>query len=151
MPVFLRFKLNTIFQNDKMIKKFKETFNIESIENINVCLYGEGYGARINTGGKYISDDVNFVLFDIKIGNWWLKRNDVNKLGKELKLDTVPNILTGNLEEAIGFVKNGFKSQWGDFQSEGLVGVPEIELKTRRGDRIIVKIKYNDLIRNYIN
>lgn len=150
IPDFLRIKLDTIFQNDKMIKKFKEMFSNEeqAIKDISICLYGEGYGAKINTGGKYISDDTNFVLFDIKIGNCWLKREDVNKIGKKLELDTIPEIFKGNLDEAINFVKKGFESRWNKFQAEGIVGVPKVELKTRRGDRIIIKIKYNDLIKN---
>lgn len=158
IPDFLRIRLDEIFQNEEMIDKLKEKFGentledvirYKRLEDINVCLYGEGYGARINTGGKYIKNNTDFVLFDIKIGNWWLKQEDVDKIGQILKLDVVPDVFKGTLDEAIDFVKKGFKSQWGNFQAEGIVGVPAIELRTRRGDRVIVKIKYNDLIKNY--
>lgn len=41
-------------------------------------------------------------------------------------------------------VRKGFKSAWGDFTAEGLVGRPLVELKGRDGSRIITKLKYKD-------
>jgi len=40
--------------------------------------------------------------------------------------------------------KKGFKSQWGDFIAEGIVARPKTEMRTRRGERIITKVKYID-------
>ena len=35
-------------------------------------IYGEGYGSGIQKCGKdYISDDNNFILFDVRINDWW--------------------------------------------------------------------------------
>ncbi len=35
-----------------------------------ICLYGEGYGAKIQKGGgNYKSDGTNFVLFDVRVGD----------------------------------------------------------------------------------
>ena len=42
--------------------------------------------------------------------------------------------------------RKGFSSQWGDFIAEGIVARPKVEMKTRRGDRIITKIKYRDFV-----
>jgi hypothetical protein len=36
------------------------------------------------------------------------------------------------------------KSLWGDFESEGIVARPKVELQTRGGRRIITKIKTVD-------
>ena len=41
-------------------------------------------------------------------------------------------------------VKKGFISKWGDFQAEGIVARPQVELKARNGKRVITKIKNKD-------
>lgn len=110
-----------------------------------ICFFGEGYGPKIQSGGKYRSD-TGFVLFDVKIGDWYLKRKDVEDIAKQLDLEIVPVVGQGTINEAIEFVKNGFLSNWGDFISEGLVIRPQVELKTRAGERVITKIKHVDFI-----
>lgn len=108
-----------------------------------VCLYGEGYGAKIQTGEAYRSDQ-SFVLFDIKIGKWWLERSNVEDIARKLGLEIVPIVRRGTLAEAIDLVRTGFKSTWGDFIAEGIVARPATELCNRAGERIITKIKYRD-------
>ncbi len=107
------------------------------------CLYGEGYGPKIQKGGKY-RDSQSFVLFDVKIGPWWLQRKDVEDIGTELKLDIVPIIGEGTLFDMKHKVRGGFASEWGDFIAEGIVARPTVELKARNGGRIITKLKYKD-------
>ncbi|WP_417744758.1 RNA ligase family protein [Rosistilla oblonga] len=109
----------------------------------NVCLYGEGYGPKIQNGGKY-KDYQDFVLFDVKVGDWWLQRNDVIDVADKLGLDVVPVIGYGTLAECIEMVQGGFKSHWGDFEAEGVVARPSVELFNRGGQRIITKIKCRD-------
>src|SRR5580658_8726037 len=41
------------------------------------CLYGEGYGAKIQKGGGNYSATQDFVLFDVVIDGIWLKRESV--------------------------------------------------------------------------
>lgn len=38
-------------------------------EPVPVTIFGEGYGVKIQKGGNYIPDDVNFILFDVRFGN----------------------------------------------------------------------------------
>lgn len=102
-----------------------------------VCLYGEGYG------GKY-REDQSFVLFDIKIGDIWLQRNDVIEIGEKLGVDVVPIVGAGNLHEAITMCRQGFISTWGDFEAEGIVLRPSTEMRTRLGHRMITKLKCCD-------
>lgn len=109
-----------------------------------VCLYGEGYGAKIQKGGGNYRSDQDFVLFDVKIGDWWLQRDNVEDVAKNLGFDVVPIIGTGTLNEMVTKTREGFKSQWGDFLAEGIVARPATELKARNGSRIITKIKYKD-------
>ncbi len=133
-------KLETIFQPrlESMIEVFKDT---------NICMYGEGFGSRIQKGGGNYRPDQGFILFDIKIGQWWLKRSDVIEIAKKLNLITVPKIGEGTLHDMVKLVKEGFNSTFGDFIAEGVVARPKVELKTRSGERIITKLKYKDFVR----
>lgn len=135
-PTFLVEELTRLFPPEKFLM-----FDTDAP----VVLYGEGYGAKIQKGGgNYISDGVSFILFDVRVGQWWLERDAVNDLADALGVRYVPTIGTGTLSEAIEFVREGFDSQWGDFESEGIVARPTVELFTRSGHRIITKIKCKD-------
>ena len=139
IPPFLLDKLNSIFLPKKEI--LDNTFDDD------VCLYGEGYGAKIQKGGGNYRQDQGFVLFDVKIGDWWLQRKDVMDIAEKLDIDIVPIIGFGTLQEMIEDAREGFKSQWGDFIAEGIVATPLVELKARNGQRVITKIKYKDFER----
>lgn len=111
-------------------------------------IYGEGYGAKIQKdGGNYIKNGVSFAGFDVKVGDMYLltdNRDDIiNKLGAPI----APFIGYFTIDEAIEYVRKGFKSRIAenkDFIAEGLVLRTELGLKNRRGERLIVKIKYED-------
>lgn len=153
IPSFLLKNLKKIFYPLK--DDFSIIFNvanrgkeIDQTETVSpICLYGEGYGPKIQSGGKY-RDDCSFVLFDVKINDIWLQRIGVEIIAEQLKIDIVPIIDEGNLIDLVDRVKEGYKSEWGDFIAEGFVMKPRVELKTRMGNRIITKIKYNDFERN---
>lgn len=138
IPATLVEKLNAMFNTPERLAVLKEVF-----PGGDICLYGEGYGAKIQSGGVYRPDQ-SFILFDVLVGEWWLQREDVEDVAKKLSLDVVPVVGTGSLHKAIELVKDGMKSTWGDFKSEGLVMRPKTELKTRAGHRLIAKIKHVD-------
>lgn len=132
-----------------LYNKLQEMFTIEKFKKLYfdtpMCLYGEGYGAKIRGGGKYISDGVGFILIDVLIDGWWLKRKNIEDIANKLEIDVVPIVGRGTLMDAISVIKSRrLKSRWGDFLVEGLVLKPEVELKTRAGDRVITKIKHKD-------
>lgn len=106
-------------------------------------LYGEGYGAGIQSGGAYRSD-MGFVLFDVMVGEWWLLRDAVEDVAAKFGIDDVPVVLEGTLHDAITLVSKGLDSNWGPFSAEGLVGVPKAGLLDRSGKRISVKVKSRD-------
>ena len=137
LPVKLLYKLQEIF--DGKTEQFKNLFGEDK-----VCLYGEGYGAGTAKGGGNYSKDHNFVLFDIKIGEWWLERKNIEDISSKLNLTVVPILGLGTLSDMIEITRKGFNSQWGIFMAEGIVARPQVELKCRNGDRLITKIKYND-------
>lgn len=109
-----------------------------------VCLYGEGYGDQIQKGGGNYRPDQDFVLFDVRVGDWWLKRQDVVDVAAKMGLDVVPVIGSGSLHDCVAKVRSGLKSMWGDFEAEGIVARPAVDLTTRSGARIITKIKSRD-------
>jgi ATP-dependent RNA circularization protein (DNA/RNA ligase family) len=137
IPTFLISKLQDLFP----VTKFQEHF-----PSTPLCLYGEGYGAKIQKdGGNYIPNGVDFVLFDILIDLWWLKREDIEEVANKLNIKTIPVVGNGTLQDSIDIIKsNSLKSAWGNFLVEGLVLKPEIELFSRNGNRIITKIKHKD-------
>jgi hypothetical protein len=137
IPVNLLYCLQERF-SDKSL--FEKVFN-----SGNVCLYGEGYGAGIQKGRMYRQDQ-DFVLFDVKVGDWWLQREDVEDVAQKLSLGVVPIVGIGTLYECIDLVSGGMESRWGGFQAEGIVARPSTELCSRGGNRIITKIKCRDFL-----
>jgi hypothetical protein len=117
---------------------------LQQVFGCDACLYGEGYGAKIQKGGGNYRKDQDFVLFDVKVGDWWLQRADVEDVATKLGIDVVPIIGEGTLHDAVAMAKAGIASTWGDFWAEGIVARPKTELKTRAGNRLITKIKCRD-------
>lgn len=142
IPAKLIDSLMLMFTEDKMTSTFGGT---------SICLYGEGYGNRINKAGKkYITDDNSFILFDVKVGDWWLERSSVIDISDKLDIQVVPLIGNLTLLQAIDVVRSGFKSTISedeDLIAEGIVATPETSLFNRKGERIITKIKHKDFIR----
>ena len=110
-------------------------------------LYGEGFGAGIQKGGNYGAAQ-RFVLFDVRVGDMWLQREDVEDIAGKLSVPVVPVIGRGTLIDIARIAHDGFNSTWGDFQAEGIVARPAVELVDRRGNRIITKVKCKDFNHN---
>ena len=133
----------------QLVARLNERFlpiaaQLQEIFGCDACLYGEGYGAKIQKVGGNYRQDQDFVLFDVRVGDWWLQRNDVEDVAYKLGIDIVPIIGEGTLHDAIAAAKTGIVSTWGEFQAEGIVARPKTELTTRNGQRIITKIKCRD-------
>ena len=139
IPAFLVTQLERLFHYSKIREVIADSFPDGAV------LYGEGYGGKIQKGSKYRVDQ-SFVLFDVKVGEWWLQRKDVEDIAEKLKIDIVPILGEGTLQDMVNFCKQGIISSWGDFQAEGYVARPVTELKARNGQRIITKIKCRDFV-----
>ena len=127
VPKHLLIKLNQIFDREKLM----QIFNIaEDTTDCDITLYGEGYGTKIQKGGNYIGNDVDFILFDIKVGNWWLDRKSYTEIAEKLSIKTVPFLGYMTIPQATEMVRKGFKSTISEnknYDAEGLV------LKTPNG------------------
>lgn len=144
IPEHLLTKLNWLFDREHLM----EVLNItDETQDCNITLYGEGYGAKIQKGVNYISNDVNFILFDVKIGKWWLDRESIKDIADKLGINVVPLMGYMTIPEAIEYVKKGFKSTIAenkDYDAEGLVLKAPCGLLKRDGERLITKIKTVD-------
>lgn len=137
--------LESVFTAEKMAEQFGVAVEGEKIE---VCLYGEGYGAGIQSGGYY-QEPKRFILFDVKVGDIWLERENVKDVADHLGCPIVPVCATTTLLEAVEYVRDGFNSVVAEklHIAEGLVLRPTTELINRRGERVITKLKYADFPR----
>lgn len=138
IPQELANYLSRTFGSNEAEELFEQKFG-----ETEVILFGEGYGPKIQNGGAY-RDSVSFILFDVLIGDIWLKREAVEDIARCFAVDVVPIVFSGTLQEGVDFVKTKPKSTFGTADMEGLVARPSVELKDRCGNRIIVKIKVRD-------
>ncbi len=120
---------------------------LEVFEGKDVVLYGEGYGSKIQQGEGY-SPIQKFILFDIKIGQFWLKRNSIEEIATNMDLDVVPLIGEMTTDEIIELVKTGFPSKIGNYPiSEGIIARTSTPLQDMKNNRLIFKLKYSDFER----
>lgn len=125
---------------------FKNQFDLGT----KVVLYGEGYGGNIQkVGGKY-SDTPKFIMFDVKVGDWWLDRESVFTLGEEMGIDVVDSYGMLTIERIEQFVKSKPKSFLAknntgeDLVVEGIVAKPYPLLLFRDGTPVMFKLKVKD-------
>lgn len=120
--------------------------------NKSVILFGEGYGPKINSGEQY-RDDVSFILFDVEINGLWLPRAAVSDIANYFSIEIVPRITSddgcSDVNWAMDYVMSHPKSHVAkvngkDCYMEGLVGTPMCGILTRTGERIQMKVKWND-------
>ncbi len=142
IPAPLIERLEELFPNEKLEEVFKDL----SGDAIAV-LYGEGYGGKIQKAGSTYGPEQRFVLFDVKVGDFWLRTNDVLDVAFKLDLQCVPLFRQGTLPEMVEMCREGFDSKWGDFPAEGIVARPLTPLVDRRGHRVITKCKLKDFPR----
>ena len=141
IPNHLWARLEEVFGGEVNEEMFEQVFGEKE-----VTLYGEGYGHKIQTNG-YI-DGVDFILFDVFVGDIPLERENVVNIAETFGIAVVPLLFEGTLQEGIDYVRQHKKTciRDGDLGAymEGLVARPKVEVRDRLGNRVIVKIKYND-------
>lgn len=131
--------LRETFTEEKMLK----VFDLEKANE--VILYGEGYGPKIQKGGKY-RDTQGIILFDILIDGIWLEEDKVSTMAYELGVDSVPIFGRGNVSSIEGLVLTRPKSliEGSDCIIEGIVARSVPLMLDRFGNRIIFKLKIKD-------
>ena len=138
IPAHLLEKLNELFGGESKEELFEQTFGKKG-----VILFGEGYGEKIQKGGG-LYGPVNFRLFDVNIDGFWLVQEAVDGIAETFNIKTAPFMFRGTLEDGVRFIKSHPKSVLRDAEMEGIVGRPTVQMFSRTGERIMVKIKCRD-------
>ncbi len=131
----------------KLLKYLQDHFTIERMKacfpNLDdLILFGEGYGPNIQSGGNY-RKEIGFILFDTKIVNWWLKREDVEITAQNLEIPVVPSFGIMREEEIVDLVKSKPLSKCSEIDQviEGVVCRSEPLMLYRNGNPIKFKLK----------
>lgn len=112
-----------------------------------VVLYGEGYGGKIQKMKGYGSES-KFILFDVFVNGYWLKREDIEDIAKSLEIDIVPFLGLMTVEEIIELVRQGFESKIGQvYPCEGIIAKTNPILFDNKNDRLIFKLKHSDFLK----
>ena len=113
--------------------------------NPSVTLYGEGYGAGIQKGGGNYGP-TSFILFDVRVGTFWLSRENVQNVAEGFGIETVPGYATMSPVLMWDHIQHGklASSRFPNAQLEGVVGTPVVPLLSRNGNRVIMKMKQRD-------
>lgn len=69
-----------------------------------VCLFGEGYGPKIQKGGGLYINQQEFILFDVFVDGWWLKQDTVTEIANDFMIKRVPILGIWTKEKAQDFV-----------------------------------------------
>ena len=144
IPGHLLKRLEELFPVDKMTEQFNPAGR--PLKDT-IVLYGEGYGEKIQSGGRYTKGGADFILFDVRVGDWWLLRDKVEGIAAALGIKVVPVMGYMTIPEAIEYVRRGFTSQVAadpTLPAEGLVLKTPMGLLDRTGHRIVAKVKTVD-------
>ncbi len=125
-----------------MLVKRKHLFD-SMFADKTVTIYGEGYGAKIQTGENYSSTQ-KFIAFDVMVENTWCEYHTFKSICDLLEIKRVPELDISTIEEAVNLVRKGFNSSIGTAVAEGVVGRLQYNLYDNRGRRIIIKLKTKD-------
>lgn len=132
------------------VSEWKSMYNWDDYSKIPAIytIYGEGYGEGIQSGGWYIKGGNEFIVFDVKVNDIYLKTEARDEIATKLGAPIVPFKGYFTLDEAIDYVRKGFRSVVAESpevkMAEGLVLRTDLGLRNRMGNRLIVKIKYED-------
>ena len=148
MPVKLLEYLQTTFTVEKLQAVF------DKAEGNEILLFGEGYGEKIQKGGIY-RKGMSFRLFDVLVGFWWLEPMAIADIASKLNIQTVPLLgeidslpqTADDLKALIGHDGNSAVAMQEGGQggrAEGIVARTSPLLLTRRGDRMMWKLKFSD-------
>ena len=128
-----------------LMNTFKKSLMKDVFDDADITLFGEGYGPKIQSGGAY-RKDAGFILFDVKIGDWWLLRDAVEDIATKLNIPCVPYIGYMNVKSIVDYVKARPESIAAEDYKlmEGVVCRTKSMMLSRNGTPIMWKLKVRD-------
>lgn len=142
VPTPLLAHLMATFTPDALKAKFPDT---------PFTIFGEGYGPKIQNGGAYRSTP-GFRIFDVLVGEWWLLADGVADVAKTFGVPVVPDLgvietvptTSTELASVIDVSRTAQEDGGSGVRAEGIVVRAEPALFTRKGDRLMWKLKFRD-------
>ncbi len=132
------FKNNTLFQNYSKILFL----------NGPAILFGEGFGADIQSGGIY-RKDMAFILFDCYFSDRWSTREEIYHMGPLLGFDTPHDYGIMSISEIIKMIKSKPNGMYGsaNYLTEGIIARshPLVRFNDRSANPVLWKLKVKDL------
>jgi ATP-dependent RNA circularization protein (DNA/RNA ligase family) len=135
----------------KLYHYLSNEFTYEKLDKIltsdttgrNIWLFGEGYGAGIQSCGGNYRKDMGFILFDIFVNGWWLGQDNVQEIASQLNISYVPTLGLMTESEIIEYVKSKPLSLCSEDKQimEGIVARTEPVLVRRSGEPLMMKLK----------
>jgi len=146
IPIFLVEVLERYFSADLLSSVFDDP----------VVLFGEGFGAKVQRGGGYVSVDGehDFALFDVFFPRLqgpgaWAGPGAVSDIAVALGVPSVPHLARWTLREAIDYVRTPQCPRSGFGQGppiEGVVLTAPLCLRNAHGGLIKTKVKRRDFV-----
>lgn len=135
-------KLYHYLANEFTYEKLNKVFLADS-QIVNIWLFGEGYGAGIQSCGGNYRKDLGFILFDVFIDGWWLEQNSVQDIAYQLNIPCVPTLGLMTETQIIEYVKSKPFSLCSEDEQvlEGIVARTEPLLIRRNGEPLMMKLK----------
>jgi hypothetical protein len=110
-------------------------------------LFGEGFGAGIQTGGIYRPDPA-FILFDAYISQRWATREELKHIAETIGLEEPHDLGVMTMDEVISFVKSKPRGFYNDnnYILEGVIArsEPLVRFNTAQAWPVMWKLKVRD-------
>ena len=124
-------------------------------KGVEVVVYGEAYGGKMQGMKLTYGNELRFIVFEVRIGCYWLSFDKVREIAKDLGLEVVPGKVIPATEEALTEYRNspsevavlrGCQDNADRFGNkpplrEGIVIRPLVEMRTNDNSRVMAKFK----------
>lgn len=130
-----------LFNKEELEAKFK------ALGHEKVVVFGEAYGGKLFKMKETYGDKLQFIVFDIRIGDSWLDVPKMAQLAADLGFEVVPWELVSTDVEVLNSLRDRpsevavRRGCAADREREGVVLRPPFEVTLNNGERLIVKHK----------
>ncbi len=134
------------------IKLFDEAALRPNFEKVgqDVIIFGEAYGGKCQGMSATYGKALKFIVFDVKIGDYWLDVDAMDRFATGMGLEVVAYKRIPATQEAVDAERDADSTQairngcGPGKKREGIVIRPLIELRKNNSDRVISKHKRDD-------
>ena len=131
-------------------KDFLEKTFLEISPDYDIIVFGEAYGGKQQGMRKTYGDNLKFVGFDVKVGEYWLNVPKAESVCKQLNVEFVDYVKIPTDLDKLNFERDkdsvqAIRNGCGEGKlREGVVLRPIEELRLNNGERVISKHKRDE-------